>query len=143
MSKLLKIFGFLDDHSDQVIATWKKCGLTHSWNNLEKDIARKNIDQDSKFLIGQIDGVFLAAVMIGYGGHPGSINYLAVDPDHSGAGYGKILMAEAERLLTSIGCPKINFCVRTDNDKVVEFYHQLGYAIEPVHLLGKRLIEDN
>ena len=94
-------------------------------------------------MIGQIDGVLLASIMIGYDGHQGSINYLAVDPDHSGASYGKILMTEAERLLTLIGCPKINFCVRTDNDKVVEFYHQLGYAIEPVHLLGKRLIEDD
>ena len=143
MSKLLNISEFMDDQSDNMIALWKKCGLTLSWNNLEKDIARKNSDQNSKFLIGQIDGVLLASIMIGYGGHRGSINYLAVDPDHSGAGYGKILMAEAERLLTSIGCPKINFCVRTDNDKVVEFYHQLGYTIEPVHLFGKRLIEDD
>ena len=133
----------MDDNSDHLIALWEKCGLTRSWNNLEKDIAHKNSDQNSKFLIGQIDGVFLASIMIGYGGHRGSIKYLAVGADHSGAGYGKILMAEAERLLTSIGCPKINFCVRTDNDKVGEFYHQLGYAIEPVHLLSKRLIEDN
>ena len=59
------------------------------------------------------------------------------------AGYGKILMAEAERLLSSIGCPKINFCVRIDNDKVVEFFYQPGYAIQPVHLLGKHLIEDD
>ena len=139
----MKISEFMDDQSDCVIALWKKCSLACSWNNPAKDIARKNSDQNSKFLIGQIDGVLLALIKIGYGGHRGSINYLAVDPDHSGEGYGKILMAEAERLLTSIGCPKINFCVRTDNDKVVEFYHQLGYAIEPVHLLGKRLIEDD
>jgi ribosomal protein S18 acetylase RimI-like enzyme len=143
MSKLMKISEFMNDQSDHVIALWEKCGLTRSWNNLEKYVARKNSDQNSKFLIRQIDGVLLASIKIGYGGHRGSINYLAVDPDHSGEGYGKILMAEAERLLTSIGCPKINFCVRTDNDKVVEFYHQLGFVIEPVHLLGKRLIEDD
>ena len=52
-------------------------------------------------------------------------------------------MAEAERLLILLGCPKINLCVRTDNDKVVEFYRQLSYASEPVHLLGKRLIKDD
>ena len=52
-------------------------------------------------------------------------------------------MAEAERLLILLGCPKINLCVRTDNDKVVEFYRQLGYASEPVHLLGKCLIIDD
>ena len=80
--------------------------------------------------------------MIGYDGHVGSLNCLAVDPVLSGAGYGIILIAEAEQLLLSVGCPKITLRVRTDNDKVVEFYRQLGYAIEPVHVIGKRLIKD-
>ena len=139
----MKISEFTDDQSDQVIALWGKCDLTRSWNNPEKDIVRKNVDQNGKFLIGQIDGVLMASIMIGYDGHRGSINFLAVDPDYAGAGYGKILMAEAERFLLSVGCPKINLCVRTDNAKVVKFYQQLGYAIEPVHLLGKRLIKDD
>jgi ribosomal protein S18 acetylase RimI-like enzyme len=109
----------------------------------KKDIARKNSDKSGKFLIGQIDEVLVASIMIGYDGSQGSANYLAVDPDLSGAGYGKILMTEAERLLILLGYPKINLCGRADNDKVVEFYRQLGYAIEPVHLLGKRLIKDD
>ena len=132
---------FTDDQIDKLIAMWKKCGPTRSWNNREKDIARKNSDKNGKFLIGQIDEVLTASIMIGYDGHWGSLNYLAVYPDLSGAGYDKILIAEAEQLLLSVGCPKINFCVRTDNDKVVKFYHQLGYAVKPVHLLGKRLIK--
>jgi ribosomal protein S18 acetylase RimI-like enzyme len=143
MSKSMKISEFTDDQSDQVIALWEKCGLTRSWNNPEKDIARKNSDQNGLFLIGQIDGVLMASIIIGYDGHRGSINFLAVDPDYARTGYGKILMAEAERFLLSVGCPKINLCVRTDNAKVIEFYQQLGYAIEPVHLLGKRLIKDD
>ena len=143
MSTLMKISKFTDDQSDQVIALWKKCGLTRSWNNSEKDIARKNGDQNGKFLIGQIDGVLMASIMIGYDGHRGSINYLAVDPDYAGAGCGKILMAEAERFLLLVGCPKINLCVRADNEKAIELYQQLGYAIEPAHLLGKRLIKDD
>jgi ribosomal protein S18 acetylase RimI-like enzyme len=143
MSKLMKISEFTDDQSDQVIASWGKCGLNRSWNDPEKDFARKNSDQNGKFLIGQIDRVLMASTMIGYDWRRGRINYLAVDPDHAGAGYGKILMGEAEPLLLSVGCPKINFCVRTDNAKVVKFYQQLGYVIEPVHLLGKRLIKDD
>ena len=143
MSKLMKISEFTNDQSDKVIALWEKSGLTRSWNDPEKDIARKNTDQNGKFLIGQIDGVLTASIMIAYDGHRGSINYLAVDPDYAGAGYGKILMAEAERFLLSVGWPEINVCVRTDNIKVVEFYQRLGYAIEPVHPLGKRLIKDD
>ena len=142
MSKLMKISDFTDDQSGDVIILWEKCGLTRSWNNPKKDIARKNSEQNGIFLIGQIDAVLLASIMFGYDGHRGSINCLAVDPNHSGAVYGKILMAEAEPLLILLGCPKINLCVRTDNHTVVELYRQLGYAIEPVHLLGKRLIKD-
>mgnify|MGYP002053324144 CR=1 FL=1 len=127
----MKISEFTDDQSIKVIA------------NPEKDIVCKNSDKNGKFLIGQIDEVLMASIMIGYDGHRGSINYLAVDPDLSGAGYGKILIAEAEQFLLSVGCPKVNFCVRTDNDKVVEFYRQLGYAIASVHLMGKRLIKDD
>ena len=74
-------------------------------------------------------------------GTGGSVNCLAVDPDLLEAGYGKILIVEAEQLLLSVDCPKFTFCVRTDNNNVVEFYRQLGCAVEPVHLLGKRLIK--
>ena len=139
----MKISEFTDDQGGQVIALWKKSGLIQGWNNPEKDIARKNSDQNGKFLIGQIDEVLMVSIMIGYNGHRGSINYFAVDPDRLGPGYGEILMVEAERTLITVGCPKTNFCARTDIDKVVEFYRQLGYAIEPVHLLGKRLIKDD
>ena len=90
MSTLMKISEFTDDQSDKVIALWEKCGLSRSWNNPEKDIARKNSDKNGKFLIGQIDEVLMASIMIGYDGHRGSVNYLAVDPDLSGAGCGKI-----------------------------------------------------
>ncbi|MDB9891284.1 GNAT family N-acetyltransferase [Alphaproteobacteria bacterium] len=83
----------------------------------------------------------MASIMVVYDGHRGTINYLAVNLDLSGSGCGKILIAEVGQLLLSVGCPKINLCVRTDNDKFVEFYRQLGYAVEPVDLLGKRLIK--
>lgn len=142
MSELI-ISDFLDDQSEAVIALWQRCGLTRSWNNPAIDIVRKNIDKNGKFLVGHVAHRLIASVMIGYDGHRGSINYLAIDPDYSAVGYGKAMMAEADRFLISIGCPKINLCVRQDNDRVVSFYQQLGYAIEPVHLLGKRLIKDD
>ena len=37
----------------------------------------------------------MASIMIGYDGHWGSINYLAVDPDLQGLGCGEILIAKA------------------------------------------------
>ena len=142
MSELI-ISDFLDDRGDAVIALWQRCCLTRSWNDLAIDIVRKNINKNGKFLVGYVGQRLIASVMIAYDGHRGSVNYLAIDPDYSASGYGKAMMAEAERFLQSIGCPKINLCMRQDNDRVVSFYHQLGYATEPVVLLGKRLIKDD
>ena len=80
--------------------------------------------------------------MVGYDGHRGSINYLAVDPQFSGHGFGRVLVQAAEEFLRGIGCPKINLCVRRENEAVIKFYDKLGYAEETVYYCGKRLIED-
>jgi len=81
-------------------------------------------------------------VMAGYEGHRGWINYLGVDPDRRGAGIGRALMAEAERLLAERGCPKISLLVREGNGEAVAFYAALGYATDAAIPLGKRLVED-
>jgi len=39
-------------------------------------------------------------------------------------------------------CPKINLCVRRDNEAVIEIYDGLGYEEESAYYCGKRLIED-
>ena len=51
-------------------------------------------------------------------------------------------MAEAERLLREAGCPKINLQVRTSNTGVIEFYERLGFMLDDVVSLGKRLEHD-
>ena len=47
-----------------------------------------------------------------------------------------------EKKLIARGCPKIQIMVREDNDTVVEMYEKLGYEIQGITSLGKRLIED-
>ena len=42
--------------------------------------------------------------------------------------------------LLSFECPKINLCVRRDNEVVIKFYDVLGYEEESAHYWGKRLI---
>ncbi len=81
--------------------------------------------------------------MIGYEGHRGWINYLAVSPDLQRHGYGRRMMEEAERLLRAEGCPKINLQVRTSNAKVVSFYKAIGFIQDDVISLGKRLEHDD
>ncbi|OII15249.1 hypothetical protein BIU97_15090 [Curtobacterium sp. MCBA15_009] len=85
----------------------------------------------------------VAAGMAGFDGHRGWVNYLAVQPDLQGSGLGRSLMAEFERLLTDMGCPKLNLQVRAGNEQVLRFYESLGYAPDHAVSLGKRLIPDD
>ena len=125
-----------------VIALWERCDLTRPWNDPRKDIRRKLGVRPDLFLVGVLDGVVVASVMAGYEGHRGWINYLAVLPEHRGEGRGQAMMAEAERLLRDAGCPKINLQVRSSNHGVIEFYRRLGYGVDDVVSMGKRLVHD-
>ena len=80
--------------------------------------------------------------MAGYDGHRGWINYLAVDPDHQGSGFGRTIMERAERLLLDAGCPKINLQIRKDNAEAIAFYEKIGFREDAVVSFGKRLIKD-
>jgi len=139
----MQISEFTKCQTDAVVALWQRCGLTRSWNDPYKDIARKQTDKNGKFFVGHDGEVLMATIMVGYDGHRGSINYLAIDPAYSRNGFGHKLMQTAEAFLISIGCPKINLCVRRDNDTVIKFYDALGYAEETAYYCGKRLIKDD
>jgi ribosomal protein S18 acetylase RimI-like enzyme len=80
--------------------------------------------------------------MAGYEGHRGWINYLAVCPDHQRRGIGRMLMEQAEMLLKRAGCPKINLQVRSTNSEVIAFYQAIGYSVDDVISMGRRLIDD-
>ena len=125
-----------------VIELWERCKLTRPWNDPRKDVSRKLGVQRELFLVGVEGGTILAAVMAGYDGHRGSVNYLAVDPQPRRRGHGAALMRRVEEVLKERGCPKVNLAVRTGNAEVIAFYRKLGYAPDDVVPLGKRLIPD-
>lgn len=126
----------------QVVALWQRCQLTRPWNNPHKDIQRKLKVQPHLFLVGVIGPKVVATAMAGYEGHRGWVNYLAVAPEHQRQGLGQALMAEVERRLQEAGCPKINVQVRSSNREILSFYQQMGYTIDDVISLGKRLEQD-
>jgi len=80
--------------------------------------------------------------MVGFEGHRGWVNYLAVDPAHRRSGIARALMAAAEAHLRALGAPKVNLQVRRSNAGVVAFYEALGYVDDDVVSLGRRLDAD-
>lgn len=142
MDNPLHIRAFQESDSDAIVALWKRCGLVVPWNDPYKDITRKLSVGRDLFLVGKKDGALIAAAMGGYDGHRGWVNYLAVDPDEQKQGYGHLMMTALEEKLLALGCPKINLQIRTSNTGVIQFYKQIGYKVDDVVSMGKRLIPD-
>ena len=134
---IIRPFSIQDKNA--LIELWQRCGLTRSWNDPEKDIDRKLAQQPDMFLVAAIDAEIIGSVMVGYDGHRGWMYYLAVCPSHQGRGFGRQLVHRAEELLENIGCPKVNIQIRTDNERVINFYRALDYDVEERVSMGKRL----
>ena len=140
---MMKIRPFEIEDQTAVIELWQACALVVPWNDPVKDIARKlKVDADL-FLVGESRGEIVATVMDGYEGHRGWINYLAVSPRHQRKGYGRKIMEFVEQRIQLKGCPKINLQIRGTNSQAAAFYESIGYDIENVIGLGKRLEPDN
>ena len=139
----MQIRAFTPADTEAVVELWQDCELTRPWNDPHKDIARKLSVSPELFLIGTDgQGLLMATVMVGYDGHRGWINYLAVHPSHQRQGHASQLMQQAEQLLTERGCPKLNLQVRAGNEVVIALYESLGYTDDKTVSMGKRLIAD-
>ncbi|MEE8541112.1 MAG: GNAT family acetyltransferase [Desulfobacterales bacterium] len=139
----MKIRKYQTEDQEMIIDLWERCGLVAPQNNPHKDIERKLKVNPEWFLVGELNGRIIATCMAGYEGHRGWINYLAVSPDYQRQGYAKQIMNTAELLLRAAGCPKINLQVRSSNATVIEFYKAIGFSIDDVRSMGKRLEPDH
>jgi ribosomal protein S18 acetylase RimI-like enzyme len=139
---MMTIRAFRPEDTTAVIALWSACGLLAPQNDPAKDIDRKMQVDPGGFLVGEADGRIIASCMAGYEGHRGWINYLAVSPEHRRRGVGRQMMAAAAAYLKTSGCPKINLQVRASNTDVMAFYAALGFVVDDVVSMGKRLVVD-
>jgi ribosomal protein S18 acetylase RimI-like enzyme len=122
-----------------VIALWEKCGLTRPWNDPMKDIDFAIMGESSTVLVGKINNQIVASAMVGHDGHRGALYYVAVDPAHRKQKIGAALMQAAEDWLKSHGVWKINIMIREDNLDAIGFYKALGYEMNAVVSLGKKI----
>ena len=108
------------------------------WNDPAQIIRRKLAVQPNLFWVGVFQGRIVATVTAGYDGNRGWIYHLAVADHLRGNGFGRAMMAAAEKGLRALECPKVNLQVRASNGATVAFYKALGYAIEERISMGKR-----
>ena len=127
---------------EALVSLWSLCELTRPWNDPSRDIDRKLTRDAANLLVLVVDDELVGSVMVGYEGHRGWINYLAVHPGHQRRGLGRVLMDEAERRLRELGCAKVNLQIRASNSAAVEFYRHIGYTVDDVVSMGRRLKDD-
>jgi ribosomal protein S18 acetylase RimI-like enzyme len=111
-------------------------------NDPLKDIKWKIAVQPELFLVGIMNGIIIASIMASYEGHRGWLNYLAASADMRRKGIGRQVVLEAEKLLRSSGCPKINLQLRTSNVEAMTFYRKIGFVEDNVINFSKRLEAD-
>jgi len=133
---------YLPPDREGLVRLWSVCGLVRPWNDPDRDIDRKLARDPENLLVVEHDGEVVGSVMVGYEGHRGWVNYLAVDPDHQGRGLGRRLMERAEEILGQLGCAKVNLQVRSSNEAAIGFYRRIGYSVDDSVSMGRRLEVD-
>jgi ribosomal protein S18 acetylase RimI-like enzyme len=130
--------------TDAVIALWGAVfpeygDPTRPQRDPRASIARKLAFGDGLFWLAEEEGHAIATVMAGYDGHRGWIYSLGVLPSARRTGIGRALVAEAERALAALGCPKVNLQVLTSKEGARAFWRAVGYEPDAVTSFGKRL----
>lgn len=127
------------DQHDAAIELWHRAGLTRPWNDPAQDLRRALDGPASTVLAGIENDILTATAMVGHDGHRGWVYYLAVRPDARGRGHGRAMMRACEDWLRERDIPKLNVMVRDDNATARGFYTALGYDLDDVAVLSRRL----
>lgn len=121
---------------EAVVAVWEAAGIDIvGRGELEAKLTR----DPELFLVAESGGRTAGVVMGTYDGRRGWIFRLAVDRSHRRQGIATRLVAELERRLQALGCPRINLLVLPDNEAGLRFWQNLGYLPCPDVLCTKPL----
>jgi ribosomal protein S18 acetylase RimI-like enzyme len=82
----------------------------------------------SRILVAERDGELLACANVAVEDGEGYFGMFSVKPDCQGAGVGKLVLAEAERIVAAEwGCRKMRMTVIDIRDELISFYERRGY----------------
>ncbi|MEM5341073.1 GNAT family acetyltransferase [Paraburkholderia azotifigens] len=140
----LSIRAFDAADTDAVIALWLEAFPEYRdpdrpQRNPHLSIVNKLGTQPELFFVAVKDAFVVGTVMAGYDGHRGWLYSLAVLAAERRQGIGTRLVQHAEAALAARGCPKVNLQVLSAKADVRGFYEALGYRMDDVVSLGKRL----
>ncbi len=133
---------YRDADEPAVVRLWRETLFDPApHNDPATAIRMKREVADGLFFVAEVEGEVAGTVMGGYDGHRGWVYSVAVSPAHRRRGIGGALVRHLVGELAGRGCLKVNLQVRSSNAVVVAFYESLGFKVEPIISMGKRLDE--
>jgi len=133
-------FIYPDDYP-AVIQLWQNAGpgIHLRRSDQPEEIERKLRRDPDLFLVAEMDGQMVGAVLGGFDGRRGFMYHLAVGESHRRQGIGLALMDELERRLRSKGCIRYYLLVTKDNESAMRFYETYGWQRMDLFAYGKDL----
>lgn len=134
----IRDFQFASDYDD-VLVLWNNAGhgIQLSPSDSPEEIQKKLLRDPDLFLVAELEGEIIGAVLGGFDGRRGMVYHLAVRQDQQGKGYGRQLMQAIEERLRSKGCLKYYLLVTKTNEEAISFYESLGSEVMALLVMGK------
>lgn len=136
----MKIRKYTESDKIQLLSLWAEAFPNNPKHSQPLANLEAKLKVDDLIFVAEHQNEVVGVCMAGYDGHRGWLYAVAVSSKHRRLGIGKALVEYAIDSLQQLGCIKINLQVRESNDTVVQFYRSLGFNIEPIISLGKRLV---
>ncbi len=136
----LRQFRYPEDYQ-AVYDLWAHAGPgIHLRRSDEPEEIEKKLRRDPDlFIVAELGGRIVGAVLGGFDGRRGMMYHLAVDASLRGCGIGEALMIALEERLRAKGCIRYYLLVTTDNDEAIRFYERRGWERLDLFVYGKNL----
>ena len=112
---------------DRLRAFWLTCDIKIRPGDDDASLARFAARNPGLMLLAEEDGHLVGSALGGWDGRRGWLYHVAVHRDERRRGIGATLVAEMERRMRDLGCPKLNLIVWDDNTWAMQFWEALGY----------------
>jgi putative acetyltransferase len=124
---------------DAAVKLWNRLPAIYVGQNETPELIERFLRRNPGLsFIATLDSRIVGTVLCGYDGLTGFLHHVAVDPDVSGRGIGKILVKQCLNKLARLGIEKCQIIVARENLPAQRFWRNAGWLPLPDRqLLGQ------